>query len=148
MLLDLRKLKRTGKDSQDFYFEYAPKTDLAEDLPQCEINLPIKITGTVSLTGEHSAYVEGEISFTITGECTRCLNQATNQYSAQFGEEITEDEIDGYQLVNDTVNLTKIVDDAVLMNIPVTFLCKEDCKGLCFKCGKNLNEAECECNKQ
>ncbi len=148
MLLDLRKLKRTGKDSQDFYFEYTPDYDLAEDLPSCEIDLPIKITGKISLTGEHSAFVEGEISFSITGECTRCLSQATNYYSAEFGEEVTEDEIEGYSLVNDTVDLTKIVNDAVLMNIPLTFLCKEDCKGLCFKCGTNLNEAECKCKKQ
>ncbi len=148
MLLDLRKLKRTGKDAQDFYFEYTPEIDLAESLPSCEIDLPIKVTGSVSLTGEHSAYVEGEIAFSITGECTRCLSQATNNYCTQFGEEITEDEIDGYSVVNDRIDLTKIVNDAVLMNIPLTFLCKEDCKGLCFKCGANLNETECQCKKQ
>jgi uncharacterized protein len=31
------------------------------------------------------------------------------------------------------------------LNLPVRFLCKEDCKGVCTKCGKNLNEGECEC---
>ncbi len=148
MLLDLRKLKRTGKDAQDFYFEYTPEIDLAESLPSCKLNLPIKITGRISLTGEHSAYVEGDIGFSITGECTRCLSDATNYYNAEFGEEISEDELDGYALINDTVDLTKIVEDAILMNLPLTFLCKEDCKGLCFKCGKNLNESECECKKQ
>ncbi len=148
MLLDLRKLKRTGKDSQDFYFEYVPKTDLAESIPQVELVLPIRVRGTISLTGEHSAYVEGEIDFTLSGECTRCLSLTTKGYNAEFGEEISETDEQGYSLVNDTVDLTKIVDDAVLMNIPVTFLCKEDCKGLCFKCGKNLNVAKCECKKQ
>ncbi len=148
MLLDLRKIKRTGKDSQDFYFEYSPKTDLAESLPACELELPVKITGSITLTGEHSAFVEGEIDFSLTGECTRCLERATNYYNAEFGEEVSEDCDEGYSVINDTVDLTKIVDDAILMQIPVTFLCKEDCKGLCFKCGKNLNYAECECKKQ
>ena len=148
MLLDLRKLKRTGKDSQDFYFEYFPESNLAEDLPGAELELPIKIFGTITLTGEHSAFVEGEIDFTLKGECTRCLDNAINQYDAEFGEEITEDNDVGYSLVNDVVNLTKIVEDAVLMHLPVTFLCKEDCKGLCFKCGVNLNTAECQCKKE
>ncbi len=148
MLLDLRKIKRTGKDSQDFYFEYNPENNLAEGLPNCELVMPIKITGKISLTGEHSALVEGEIDFSIAGECNRCLETATNDYNAEFSEEITEDEIEGYKLINDTVNLTKIVDDAILMNLPLTFLCREDCKGLCFKCGKNLNQSQCECKKQ
>ncbi len=148
MILDLRKIKRTGKDFQDFYFEYEPKTDLAESLPDCKLNLPVKITGSITLTGEHSAFVEGEISFSLSGECTRCLTDATNYYNAEFGEDVAEDYDEGYSVVNDRVDLTKIVDDAILMQIPLTFLCKEDCKGLCFKCGTNLNLAECKCKKQ
>lgn len=148
MLLDLRKLKRTGKDSADFYFEYIPEENLAQDLPGCEIALPVKVFGTLSLTGEHSAYVEGEVEFTLTGECTRCLANATNVYNAEFGEAMAQGDEQGYSVVNDIVDLTKIVNDAVLMQVPVTFLCREDCKGLCFRCGQNLNEAECECKKQ
>ena len=148
MLIDLRKLKRTGKDSTDFYFEYNPETSLVESLPDCEIQLPIKIQGTLSLTGEHSAYVEGEVNFTIVGQCTRCLEHAENDYNVEFGEAVSVDNEDGYSVVNDRVDLTEIVEDLVLMNVPVTFLCNENCKGLCFKCGQNLNVAECQCKKQ
>ena len=148
MLIDLRKLKRTGKDSTDFYFEYQPESELVESLPSCEIQLPIKIQGTLSLTGEHSAYVEGEVNFTIVGQCTRCLEHAENDYNVEFGEAVSVDNEDGYSVVNDRVDLTEIVEDLVLMNVPVTFLCNENCKGLCFKCGQNLNVAECQCKKQ
>ena len=148
MLIDLRKLKRTGKDSTDFYFEYNSETSLVESLPDCEIQLPIKIQGTLSLTGEHSAYVEGEVNFTIVGQCTRCLEHAENDYNVEFGEAVSVDNEDGYSVVNDRVDLTEIVEDLVLMNVPVTFLCNENCKGLCFKCGQNLNVAECQCKKQ
>jgi uncharacterized protein len=117
-------------------------------MPACKLDQPVKITGKITLTGEHSAFVEGEVNFSITGECTRCLASATNHYNAEFGEQVSVDEVDGYPLVNDTVDLTKIVNDVILMNIPITFLCKEDCKGLCFKCGANLNQAECQCEKQ
>ncbi len=148
MLLDLRKLKRTGKDYSDFYFEYEPTEDLIGDLPGCKLVLPIKVFGSVSLTGDHSAYVEGEITFGVNGECTRCLKETTNSYGADFAEQVDEDNDAGYLVRNDVVDLTKIVNDAVLMNIPVSFLCDENCKGICSGCGTNLNDAQCKCKKQ
>jgi len=33
----------------------------------------------------------------------------------------------------------------VILDLPSKHLCKDDCKGICFKCGKNLNEGECDC---
>ena len=35
----------------------------------------------------------------------------------------------------------------ILMRFPMKTLCREDCKGLCLKCGKNLNEGECGCDR-
>ena len=148
MLLDLRKLKRTGKQTTSFYFEYTPQDNLSESLEGSEILSPIKISGEITLTGEHSAFVEGDIAFAIKGECTRCLEQTTKDFNASFAEAVSNDDEEGYELKNDTIDLSKIVDDAVLMNIPVQFLCREDCKGLCSSCGTNLNDAQCECKKQ
>jgi uncharacterized protein len=34
------------------------------------------------------------------------------------------------------------------MEFPLRFLCHDDCKGLCQRCGKNLNEGECDCSKK
>ena len=48
----------------------------------------------------------------------------------------------GYEL--DIVEFVKI---CVLMNMPSKILCREDCKGLCPKCGANLNIAECGCDR-
>ncbi len=146
MILDLRKLKRSGKDQEDFFFEYAPQTELV-DIPSCKIDGAVKVTGTVTLTGEHSCYVDGEVVFTIKGECTRCLSDAVNSYVAEFKESIEENNPDGYSLKNDTVDLSVIVDDIIAMNVPVSFLCREDCKGLCAGCGTNLNDGECKCKK-
>ena len=147
MRLDLRKLKRSGKDKTDFYFEYQPETNLSESIPDSKILFPIKVSGSVTLTGDHSAYVEGEVVFTIGGACTRCLEQASATYTADFAESVSDDADEVYPLVNDTVDLTKIVDDVILMNVPVTFLCSDDCKGICVGCGVNLNNGECKCKK-
>ena len=147
MLLDLRTLKRSGKEITEFHFEYSPSSNLAESLPECEIVFPISVTGSITLTGEHSAYLSGEIVFTLKGECSRCLSQAETVITVDFDEAVSEDSEDGYPVINDRVDLTPIVDDAVLINMPLQLLCKEDCKGICAGCGANLNNEDCKCKK-
>jgi uncharacterized protein len=147
MILDLKKLKRSGKDQSDFFFEYAPNEEIIT-LPSVGFKEDVKITGTVYLTGDHSAVVEGEVVFVLKGECTRCLEDTEKEFIAEFSESVDADDAEGYPLKNDTIDLTKIVDDLVMMNIPVNFLCKEDCKGLCAGCGTNLNQSECKCKNK
>ncbi|HKI79320.1 MAG TPA: DUF177 domain-containing protein [Ignavibacteriaceae bacterium] len=46
----------------------------------------------------------------------------------------------------DKIDISNDVRDYALLAIPMKKLCKEDCKGLCPKCGKNLNEGNCNCS--
>ena len=147
MLLDLRKLKRSGKEQSDFFFCYQPKDEII-DIPSACFDGEVKINGTITLTGEHSCYVEGEVTFAVKGECTRCLKDTSNEYFFEFKEGLEVDNPDGYSLKNDTVDLSVIIDDYLAMNIPISFLCSENCKGLCVGCGTNLNDGECKCKKQ
>lgn len=146
MILDLRTLKRSGRDEMDFCFEYVSE-ELTVNIPNVEIDFPVMVTGTVSLTGDHSAYVEGEISFSISGECTRCLKPASEQLFIEFGEQVEKDSEYGYQVINDKIDLTTIVDEAIAINLPLSLLCKSDCKGICMNCGVNLNDEQCKCEK-
>jgi uncharacterized protein len=50
-----------------------------------------------------------------------------------------------YALKGDTIELDKMLSDNFILNLPIRFLCKEQCKGLCQRCGKNLNEGGCDC---
>ena len=145
MILDLKKLKRSGKDSSSFFFEYSPESELI-DLPGANIVLPVSVSGTVTLTGEHSAVIDAEIVYSISGNCTRCLNETTKDFAVEISESVDNDNPDSYPVKNDTVDLTKIVDDAIMINNPTNFLCKEDCKGICLGCGVNLNDGNCKCN--
>ncbi len=47
----------------------------------------------------------------------------------------------------DYINIREDVRDYAILSIPMKKLCKEDCKGLCQYCGKNLNDSECSCSK-
>jgi uncharacterized protein len=49
---------------------------------------------------------------------------------------------------SDTINIVQDVRDFAMLAIPMKRLCSESCKGLCFRCGKNFNEGECNCVKE
>ena len=49
-------------------------------------------------------------------------------------------QVDDYKL-----DLDELIRTDILLELPTKFLCKEDCKGLCPTCGKNLNEGACNC---
>ena len=144
MIIDLNAIKRAGKTQTSFFFEYS--ADIKIELPETELVAPVTLDGELFITGAAQAEVEGEITFTLKGACTRCLKPAEKTFVVEFSESFGTE--DGYPVVNGKIDLTKMVDDIIITNTPVTFLCKDDCKGLCPECGKNLNDGECKCNKK
>lgn len=146
MVIDFRKIARSGKTEEDFFFEYLPEEELLL-LPDAKIVTPVKITGTATLTGKHSAYIDAEICFSVEAECTRCLTPTVKEFIAEITEEVDAEDEDSYPVKNDTVDLTKMINDKIIMTVPFNFLCKEDCKGLCLNCGANLNDGKCQCEK-
>ena len=141
MILDLNAIKRSGKTQADFFFEY--DTDISVDIPAAKILSPVKDQGRVYLAADGTAEVEGETVFTLKGACTRCLKDTEKVFTADFCESCGTEY--GYPIVNGKIDIKKIVDDAIVINIPIVFLCKEDCKGLCPDCGANLNDGGCKC---
>ena len=147
MILDLKKIRQKGKDSEEFSFDYYPEEKLC-DIPDVELKTPVSVSGEVTLTGKRSCYLDFDVEFTLCGSCTRCLKDATRNYSVRVTEELEENAEGSYPIKSDTVTLDKIADDYIIMNLPVSFLCKDDCKGICTVCGTDLNESECKCKKQ
>jgi uncharacterized protein len=62
----------------------------------------------------------------------------------RFGDApIAEDEL--YPIVDDTIDLGPLVRDAIVLELPMAPLCREDCRGLCPQCGADRNEGDCSC---
>ena len=146
MVIDLRKIGLNGKDEESFCFEYVPDRNLLT-IPNAEIKPPVTVLGKATLSGKHSAYVEGEITYIVSGECTKCLNATEKKYVVAFSEHVDENPDGDYKVVNDKIDLTAIVDNEILINDPISFLCKDDCRGICPGCGVNLNYDDCKCEK-
>lgn len=89
-------------------------------------------------------------------ECARCLAPVKQTLSFDFDSIVKVDEnaevmLDADAVVIDSSNqldVDELVMGLILMNLPMKVLCREDCKGLCPKCGKDLNEGECTCEKK
>ena len=109
---------------------------------------------TFTNIGVDKAKVEGSVKITFATECDRCLTEVPTTLELTFDRVVTspgvttDDEADekpdymeGYQL-----NVETFVHHEILENWPMKILCKEDCKGVCPKCGQNLNERDCGCD--
>ena len=73
--------------------------------------------------------------------CSRCLEQVRQEVKQNFKKYYNIDNLGEY------LDLDKDIREEVLLNFPMKVLCKPDCKGICPKCGVNLNQQECKCEK-
>ena len=49
---------------------------------------------------------------------------------------------------NSSLDLERFIREGIILDLPQKLLCGADCKGLCFKCGRNLNQSECSCDRR
>ena len=99
--------------------------------------------------------IDYEIDAKFSAECARC-NKETCQTIKVTGEkyladksEEEKDGVDFYILETDgIVELSDFIVEFLGIEVPYRYLCSEDCKGLCHKCGRDLNDGECECPKK
>jgi uncharacterized protein len=94
--------------------------------------------------------VSGTAHLSLEGECARCLDDLASSMEVEFqelfvyvdsrhsGEEADEDE---YRLDGDLLDLEPVLRDAVVLALPLSPLCREDCPGLCSECGVRLADA-------
>lgn len=99
--------------------------------------------GVVKLTYESRAELDLE--------CDRCLTKFVREYCFRFEHIIVassySDDDEYVVCENNILDMNELAVSDLLLQLPTKILCKDDCKGLCYTCGHNLNEGECECNK-
>ncbi len=82
-------------------------------------------------------------------ECARCLKPVQYTVSLKFAEYFSRQPEEGmYEFAGEELGLDRMIGDNVILTLPMRFLCREDCEGLCPLCGKDLNEGPCGCKPQ
>ena len=115
---------------------------------------PVVADGTVRNTAG-VLVMTGSIRTTIHGICDRCANPFDRDINFpidvvlvdELANEENEDEW-VFPLEGDSADLDDIVRTVFVLNLDSKLLCDEDCKGLCCRCGKNLNDGPCSCQKE
>ena len=135
---------------------FSTSVDLSDlQYGQCyPVSEPVQISGMVRNTAG-VLVMTGNISTTIHGICDRCATTFDQDILipvdvvlvTELSNEENEDET-VFPLEGDSADLEEIVRTIFVLNLDSKLLCKPDCKGLCCRCGKNLNFESCICEKE
>lgn len=114
----------------------------------------VHVTGRLSTAGSGRFYFSGHMSGHIATLCRRCLGPAEldvkEELQLLFAEEGTEeaDEPDVYPIPSrvNSLDLRPAIREQWVLAAPAFALCREDCKGLCPRCGADLNVGDCSCD--
>ncbi|MBN1885910.1 MAG: DUF177 domain-containing protein [Candidatus Krumholzibacteriota bacterium] len=120
----------------------------------------VAVEGTSSRTGSRY-YVDAAVTGTLTVDCSRCLGPYEHPVDVAFRlvlqrgahdapPESIED--DDFVFLDERAeyafDLFPRVREAVILDLPIRFLCDDGCRGLCPACGANLNEGDCGCERE
>ena len=120
---------------------------------------PVQSQLIVSLVGDQVKVV-GELTVELELDCCRCLKSFDQSLKKNFQLEYWPDPevnqeaeravLNYKDLVmgfyhNDQLDLSSMVCEQIVLEIPMKSICNKDCKGLCDQCGDDLNENECCC---
>lgn len=130
----------------------SPPLEVAGGEIQCS---PVRVHGTVTHTGK-GYLVQVRLRCEARLECTRCLSPFVLPIDRPMQEMYYPDRLrgqhpEGDDVANwfsgDVLDLSEAIREHLQLALPMKRLCREDCRGLCPTCGKNLNEGPCDCRR-
>lgn len=125
-----RKIQLTGELPVEFLGE--PDTEMVKFSHPVKYNLELSATlGGIVLNGQISTQTECV--------CGRCLNKFDSELSAKICHFYEKDDSSELDIAED-------VREDLLLEIPMNPNCSKNCKGLCLKCGQDLNKKTCKCD--
>ena len=150
MLLNVKPILHTPGKRLDFQFEL----DLSdmEFSGRCPISRPVAVSGEVRNT---AGILELSLNArsTLDAVCDRCgkefLQDKEVPYSCMLAEELQDEDNDEIVLLEEgKVDISDLARTAFILGMDTKTLCSEDCKGLCPRCGADLNLGPCSCKKE
>ena len=150
MILDLEPIFNTEGMVKQFDYEL--------DLSEQELNgskpfaSPVKISGHA---GNYTGIVElhATADFTLETACDRCAKPISLPLATKIFHtlvtSLNDETNDELMLVNELrYDLDPLITEDIFLDLPSKLLCSEDCKGVCPRCGKDLNQGSCSCEKE
>ena len=144
-------------------FNFVLKKDQLEiDQGGLSVNVDITVNGSLNRIDD-DVYLKGTVMTSVVASCSRCLDTLSypvdsdlkshfvpsdDRPTSKRDVELHASDIDTEIYENQQIDLTQSIRDSILLAVPVICLCKENCKGICSQCGKNLNQRLCKCENE
>lgn len=147
MIIDILDLNRKRVSMKKVHLVYNEESFYDEG-EAIEFIEPVTVDGELTLTGD-IINLDARVTTNLSLPCSRCLTTYSHPIDIHIhekfsGSSLNEDDevifIDG-----DTIDIADVIKNNIITSLPIKKLCKEDCKGLCQNCGKNLNISSCDC---
>ena len=108
--------------------------------------LPVDVQGSVkNISG--LLYLEIRCKAQFETQCSRCLDPVAAELELEVSERLEKSSTDEDVLIIDSheLDLDELVIKGFGLELPINYMCSENCKGLCHVCGCNLNHTQCDC---
>jgi DUF177 domain-containing protein len=148
LVLDTRELGRRAGSMRTVRFPAPAPADLGVELiavpTGSEIDLDLRLESVME-----GVLVSGTAAVSLTGECGRCLEPVAETLTVDLQElfaypdsstDQTADQDETARMEGDFLDLEPTLRDAVVLALPLTPLCRDDCAGLCADCGERLDD--------
>jgi uncharacterized protein len=116
---------------------------------------PLVVTGRLSTAGEGKYYWQARLVTVVQSECRRCLTpvrvplaQSLALVFVTEGDGAAEDDCYGVPARATTLDLSQAVREELILAVPQFVECRDDCRGLCPRCGADLNAGPCSCQPE
>lgn len=154
MVLDMLPILSGAANELHFDYTFVPEKDglIASVYSDIDFTEPIVVTGYVKNMAGYMV-LSAEVKVSYSTMCARCAEPVSSMLEITFEKDIASSadvspDNDDYIIIEDKkLDVLPSVEEQIMLEMPSKTLCKEDCRGLCYKCGKNLNEGECSCEK-
>lgn len=150
MVVDLKRI--FANDNSVLPIEYSLDLKDVEVSGIYPLKKPVTVSGTVSNKAS-LVELDAVITYEYAAPCDRCGTDTAKVHTVKISKSLATaiegEDSDTILLVPDMkLDLDELVYTEVIVSLPMKHLCKETCKGICPKCGKNLNDGECGCPKK
>lgn len=147
MILSIEKIARRPSEQMPFSALLNQEV-LGDVFPNVRLDSAILLEGIAKNIDDGLIELKGHITLNALTPCDRCLEETSTKLNIDFDERFAraanEDE-DIYPYAQDQLDLSKMIQDNLLLHWPSRVLCSQDCQGLCPVCGQNRNEISCDC---
>lgn len=153
MMIDLESIGKSRKPI---------RTSLKSE--ESDLGEGVRLTTDAEFVGDiwreqSKTYVRGRLMTELEVDCFRCLDPVAKPVDMQFEDvfvnaedepdgneiEIDDERLDESLLAGNEIDIAEVIREQLVLLTTEAIYCKEDCKGLCPKCGGNRNLIDCKC---